>query len=97
MSHKYQHIKNMQQLDDELHMASIRRELLLNEIRANVDDVKSNFSFGGAIMTAIGSLFSFGAPAAKDNNGTNWENILALATKVGGIIALLRAFTGRKK
>lgn len=100
MSHKYEHIKNLKQLDEELNIALIRRDLLINEITSNVDDLKSSFSLGGVVMSLIGGALSFGSPS-KTNSGSagsdKWENIIGIATKLGGLIALLRAFRGRKK
>lgn len=100
MSHKYQHVKNLHDLDNELELAKVRKRILKEEIGKNLNTLTSNFSDGFGLFTGVSALLPFGLPfgIGKSKSASKAgliSKVLRFSTKIGGIMALIKMI--RKK
>jgi hypothetical protein len=58
MSHRYQHIRNIRDLDDELLRLKLRKQIIRNELSLNVEAAKEQLLSANFLMKGILQLFS---------------------------------------
>lgn len=101
MSHKYQHVKNLHDLNNELELAKVRKRILKEEIGKNLNTLKSNFSDGFGIFTGVSALLPFGLPFGIGKSKTASKvglisKVFGLSTKIGGVMALFKMLKRKK-
>lgn len=63
MSHRYKHVTNIRELNDEMLKLKLKKQIIRREFTDNVHTVRRSFFKGGNIISLIADLFSGGAPS----------------------------------
>ncbi len=71
MSHRYKHVRNLRQLDDEMLKLKLRKEIIAHEFSDQVRNARRSLLSGKNLIESLLSLFSFSAAedaAAKEKD-----------------------------
>lgn len=62
MNHRYAHIKNLEQLDDEILRTKLKKGIIRNELSLSVESAKESLIKGKFIWSALLRLVGIGKP-----------------------------------